>query len=227
MKNKEEVLRRAHLFASLSDPDLQTLAEIVVPKSYRKNQVLIRQGEPGNILFLLTSGSVKISLLGSSGREIILKFLYAHDIFGEMSLLDGKYRSATVTTLEPSRALIIYRDDFVRLIRKNPDFAMNMLADLNRRLRQATDQIASLTFFDAYGRVAQVLLNLSEKQGRREGAWIRLTLNCSRQEMAALAGLSRETFTRVLHEFQARGYLNVKGKTIMIADEALLKREIL
>lgn len=211
MESRKEALRQVSLFSSLGDEDLGALASISAHEAYRKNKVLFHQGDPGNFLFVLTRGAVKISLVGSSGKEVILKILTAYDIFGEMSLLDGKFRSATVTTVEDSEALIIDRSDFTRLIQRKPPFVLDILATLNRRLRQATEQISNITLFDAYGKVAQILLNLIDELGEKEGDTIVLNPKCSRQELAGMAGLTRETFTRVLHEFQVRAYIIIRG----------------
>jgi len=227
MESRKEDLKSVSLFSSLSDPDLERLAAIAIPRKYRKNKVLFRQGDPGNVLFILTEGEVKVSLLSSNGKEVILKMMFAKDFFGEMSLLDGKFRSATVTTVTPCETLIIERADFTRLIGEYPEFVLEILATLNRRLRNSTKQISNITFFDAYGKVAQLLLNLVEEYGRDEGDSIVLIPKYSRQEMAGMAGLTRETFTRVLHEFQERDYLVLEGKKILIAEKELLKREVI
>ena len=226
MVAKQEILQEIPIFAGLTEEHLEELASICIEKTYRKNQVIFDQGDQGNSLVVLKSGLVKISLVDSNNHEFIIKTFGAHDFFGEMALLEGGMRSATATAVEDTSTLIIFREDFIRLIQKTPSFAMNILTELAYRLRRTTENISNLTFFDAYGKVARCLLDLREKVGREEGNGTEIHLKLSRQELANMAGLSRETFTRILKEFQVRGCLDVRGKKIVILNEKVLRREI-
>lgn len=222
-----KTLKNITLFSALAEDQLQEIASIISEKGYRKNEVVFHQGDPGSVLFIIQSGAVKISLMDDQGKEVILKMLYENDFFGEMSLLDGNFRSATITALEDTVALKINREDFVRLIQRFPSLALNMLVAMSRRMRKADEKIASLTFSDSYGKAARVLLELLEKEkGAGKKASEPLELSFSRQEMANMAGISRETFTRILHEFQVRGCLRVERKKIVIQDESILRREV-
>ena len=156
-----------------------------------------------------------------------MNIYYVGDYFGEMSLLDGCFRSATVTALEDSKALVIFRNDFIDFIEKRPAAVLDIVATLNRRLRKATKQIESLTFYDVYGKVAKILLDLAKEKGKKTGKHTAIDVPISRQELASMAGTSRETLTRVLHEFQVRGCLAVDGKHLTILDEGILRREVL
>ncbi len=227
MSSKIDHLKKIPLFASLTDENLDEVSQIASEKTYRKNQVIFDQGDTGNSLIVIKSGLVKISLVDSNNHEFIIKTFSQNDFFGEMSLLDSGPRCATATAVEETRVLIIFRDDFVRLIQKSPSVAMNMLTELAERLRTTTDNISNLTFYDAYGKVARCLLDLAHKIGQEDEKGRVLHLTLSRQELANMAGLSRETFTRILKEFQIRGCLEVKGKKIQIRDEKVLRREIL
>ncbi|MBI4384668.1 MAG: Crp/Fnr family transcriptional regulator [Nitrospinae bacterium] len=218
-------LKQVSIFSSLREPHLAELCKIAREKSFPKNSVVFHQNDPGNVLFILKSGAVKISITDDRDKEVILRMIYENDFFGEMSLLDGHFRSATITAVEPSRALIIYREDFIRLIRENAAVVLEMLTVLSRRLRKTDEAIASLTFNDAYGKVARVLLGLMEEQGKRQGDEVVLNLALSRQDLANMAGISRETFIRVLNEFQLRGCLKAERKKIVVFDETVLKRE--
>ena len=227
MVTKTESLKNIPIFSSLSELHLEELSEIALEKTYRKNQVIFDQGDPGNSLIVVLSGLVKISLVDSNNHEFIIKTFSANDFFGEMALLDGGTRSATATAVEDTKALIIFRDNFIGLIKKTPSVALGMLTELSNRLRTTTENISNLTFFDAYGKVARCLLDLAEKIGKNEGDGMSLELTLSRQELANMAGLSRETFARILKEFQIRGCLKVQGKKITIVDEKVMRREII
>ncbi|MFQ5673023.1 MAG: Crp/Fnr family transcriptional regulator [Nitrospinales bacterium] len=222
-----DILKQVSIFSSLEDKHLEEISTISQKKSFKKHEVIFTQGDPGDTLFVLISGAAKISLIGADGKETTLSILYANDFFGEMSLLDGHYRSATVTALEPVKALTISRNDFIRLIKKYPTIILEITISLCRRLRKTSEQVARLTFSDASGKVAHVLLELATSEGKRENASIVLNLRFGRQELANLTALSRETLTRVLYDLQARGYLKLEGKKVTILNESLLKEEII
>lgn len=226
MVAKIQSLKSIPIFSSLSEVYLEELSEIMLEKTYRKNQVIFDQGDPGSSLIVIKSGLVKISLVDSNNHEFIIKTFSVHDFFGEMSLLDGGSRSATATAVEDTQALIIFRENFISLIQKTPSMALGMLTELSNRLRTTTENISNLTFFDAYGKVAQCLLDLADKVGKREEEGVAIQLTLSRQELANMSGLSRETFARILKEFQVRGCLKVQGKKITILNEKVMRREI-
>jgi CRP/FNR family cyclic AMP-dependent transcriptional regulator len=227
MVAKIQSLKNVPIFSSLSEPHLEELSEIALEKTYRKNQVIFDQGDPGSSLIVIKSGLVKISLVDSNNHEFIIKTFSVNDFFGEMSLLDGGARSATATAVEDTHALIIFRQNFISLIQKTPAMALGMLTELSDRLRVTTENISNLTFFDAYGKVAQCLLSLADKLGTREEEGVTMQLTLSRQELANMSGLSRETFARILKEFQVRGCLKVQGKKIVILNEKVMRREII
>ncbi len=226
MVAKIESLKNIPIFSSLSEKHLEELSDITLEKTYRKNQVIFDQGDPGNSLIVIKSGLVKISLVDSNNHEFIVKTFSVNDFFGEMSLLDGGSRSATATAVEDTHALIIFRNNFISLIQKTPSMALGMLTELSNRLRTTTENISNLTFFDAYGKVAQCLLSLADKLGKRDEDGVTIQLTLSRQELANMSGLSRETFARILKEFQVRGCLKVQGKKIIILNEKVMRREI-
>jgi CRP/FNR family cyclic AMP-dependent transcriptional regulator len=226
MVAKIESLKNIPIFSSLSEMHLEELSEIMLEKTYRKNQVIFDQGDPGNSLIVIKSGLVKISLVDSNNHEFIIKTFSVNDFFGEMSLLDGGSRSATATAVEDTQALIIFRENFVNLIQKTPSMTLGMLTELSSRLRTTTENISNLTFFDAYGKVARCLLDLADQVGEKEEDGVAIQLTLSRQELANMSGLSRETFARILKEFQVRGCLKVQGKKIIILNEKVMRREI-
>jgi len=226
MVAKIESLKNIPIFSSLSEMHLGELSEIMLEKTYRKNQVIFDQGDPGNSLIVIKSGLVKISLVDSNNHEFIIKTFSVNDYFGEMSLLDGGSRSATATAVEDTQALIIFRENFINLIQKTPAMTLGMLTELSSRLRTTTENISNLTFFDAYGKVARCLLDLADQVGVKEEDGVAIQLTLSRQELANMSGLSRETFARILKEFQVRGCLKVQGKKIIILNEKVMRREI-
>lgn len=221
-----DFLRKVTLFSELDDAQLAQLAGVVREQHYKKNATFFHVDDPGNALFILKDGLVKITIEDQSGREIILRMLYPTDFFGEMSLIDDMPRSASVTTLEPSDALVIYRDAFLHLIEKNPSILLKMTVVLSRRLRRVNELIRSLAFHDVYGKVARVLLNLATEKGRSTDDGTVIDLRLTQQELAELAGMSRETMTRTLRDFQQAGCVRIESGIITILEIGMLQREM-
>ena len=221
-----DFLRKVPLFSELDEEQLQQLAGVVREHHYKKNVTIFHVEDPGNALFILKSGLVKVTIEDQSGREIILRMLYPTDFFGEMSLIDDMPRSATVTTLEPSDAMIIYREPFLNLIEKYPKILLNMTTVLSRRLRRVNELIRSLAFHDVYGKVARVLLNLATEKGRATEEGTVIDLRLTQQELAELAGMSRETMPRTLRDFQQAGCVRIESGIITILEIGMLQREI-
>ena len=218
-------LHQVSLFSDLSDMDLRELESVVRERSFRKNEVIFHAQEPGNALFVIKRGRVKISMDDRGGREIILRILEAGDFFGEMSLLDGEPRSATVTSLEPCQALILFREQFLRFIPRHPEVVMKMLTALSRRLRKADEKISRLVFADAYEKVASVLMDIIEERKIPLNVGTEIPNSLTRKELANLAGLSRETLTRVIADFQRAGLVRIEGRRITIVNPTKLKHE--
>jgi CRP/FNR family transcriptional regulator, cyclic AMP receptor protein len=224
---KETLLRKVSLFSDLPDVDLKRLASVSQNRRYRKHEVVFHTYDTGTVLFILKSGAVKVSIRDRKGREIILKLLFPADFFGEMALLDGQHRSAEVIAVEPVEALVVQREDFLEILRNHPELPLRMMLALCRRLRQTDEKIKGLVFADAYGKVAQALLRLMKDQGHPnpEGGFIDIPL--TREELASLAGTSRQTLSRVMRDYQRAGVLKVFKRQILILDEARLQREAL
>ncbi|MGR3319947.1 MAG: Crp/Fnr family transcriptional regulator [Candidatus Anammoxibacter sp.] len=225
MDARIQTLKCISIFSALDEQDIAKIATVTDMKSYKKNRVIFNQGDTGNVLFILMSGLVKIFLTDKDGKENILKVIYKNDFFGEMSLLDGQFRSATIIALENSQALLIYREDLFKLIQRIPLIGYNMMVVLSRRLRAANDEIASLNFLDSHGKVARVLLAFITNRGKHKNGKVVIDLPISRQEMAEMAGVSRETFSRILNKFKVMGCLEVKGKQIIIINQETLKEK--
>jgi CRP/FNR family transcriptional regulator, cyclic AMP receptor protein len=212
------LLQRMPLFAGLSQDELRMIAQIIKQQRYARNRVIIRAEERGDVFFLLTAGVVRVSVAGNQGKEIILGVLYPNDFFGEMALLDGLPRSATVTAVADSEVLMISRRDFLDCIRRVPQIAAKMIVTLSLRLRRTDQKVGTLVFLKAPRRVARTLLELAQGQGQRTPAGIMIELLFTRLELAELAGVSRETFTRLLTKFQRLGVLTIDRRKLLVPD---------
>lgn len=224
---KDSLVRKVSLFTDLPDSDLKLIANITLRRSFRKHEVIFHANDSGTALFILQSGMVKISIMDQNAREVILKLLYHGDFFGEMALLDGKHRSATVTAIDKVEALVIEREAFLRLLRSRSDLLMNMLLAVSRRLRQTDEKIRSLVFADVYGKFARTILGLVHENGEQGDDGLYVDTPLSRQELAQLMGVTRQTLSKLLREYQQSGVLKITRQRIHILDEARLQKEAL
>lgn len=209
-------LRTISTFVELTDVELHELSRCCSVKHFTKDNVVFLEKEEAQALYVLLTGKVKITIQGDDGKEVILSWLGDGDFFGEMSLLDEEPRSATVVACEDVDLLLVPRDVFLRLLGQNPKFMRRILTALSLRVRRANHQIASLALLDVYGRVAHVITDLAQDEGKRlKDGRIQLKLPPHR-EIANMIGTSRETVTRVLTGLVKHGYLQTAGKSVII-----------
>jgi CRP/FNR family cyclic AMP-dependent transcriptional regulator len=214
-----DVLRQVPLLAALPEAELAALAPLLRERRYPRGAVILMQGDPGDSLFLLAQGQVKVVLIGEDGREVILSVLGPGSFFGEMSLLDGEPRSAHVIAMEESALLQLRRDDFQARLRASPDVALGVLRELSLRLRRADDTIGSLALRDVNGRVAHLLLELASREGGT-----RITSRLTHATIAQMVGSSRETVSRTLSALTAAGVIRMSRREIVILDAAPLRQ---
>lgn len=211
------LLKQVTIFRGLGDDALERLASVLKPLEFAKEALIVGQDDQGDSLFVIETGKVKVVLYGEKGREVILTTFKTGDFFGEMSLLDGQPRSANVLAVESSRLLMLAREDFVRTLADYPAMALNILAEMSLRLRHADEIIGNLTLLDVYGRVARFLIQLARKDGQNTDEGILIAERPTQQDLAAMLGTSRETVSRVLSEFQRRGFLSLRGKQVLLS----------
>lgn len=229
MGQKTELLKGVDLFSALDDQQLDTIAAMGIEKAYKKGDIILMEDDNTNqSFFLIVKGEVKVVLTAEDGREAILASLKEGDFFGEMSLLDGEPRSATVRAVEESKLFTIRREDFLVSLKKQPDLALTLLGEMSRRLRKSNRQISSLALMRVYGRVAATLLQIMEERGVRtktkDGKSIIVVKERPTQQfMADMSGTTRETVSRVLNYFQKKGYIVLDGKDLLILQEEELK----
>ncbi|KAA3602145.1 MAG: Crp/Fnr family transcriptional regulator [Calditrichaeota bacterium] len=211
-------LKKVPIFAGLTQFDLDKLASLVTVQHYAKDNLILLEEDMGRVLFMIGKGKVKISQINDDGREVILSILSSGDIFGEMALLDGSSRSASVTSLTDSELMILRRGDFLNLLEEYPKVSINLLKELARRLRKSDSQIKSLSLKDATGKVAYVILRLAEEIGIHRDNSIVINGLPMQQDIANMAGTSRETVSRVFSKLQQNGLIIKKGSKLTITD---------
>jgi CRP-like cAMP-binding protein len=217
--NTADFVATVPLFKSLDPAELAKFAELVREKSYPKGSVILFQNDPGDSLFVLRSGRVKVVLIAEDGREVILGILGVGAHFGELSLIDNQPRSAHVIAMEDSSLLVLRREDFRRRVEESPSVAWSLLNELSRRLRQADEKIGSLVLLDVPGRIARMLLNAAD-----EGGSEKIEKALTHQTIAHVIGASRETVSRAMREFQDSGWINTERRRIRITDRAALEK---
>lgn len=218
-----DILKRIPFFAQLAPAELEVLAEAVVVARYRKNQVLFVEGEPSHSLYFICAGRVKVYRAASDGREQILHLLGDGDPIAVVPFLDGDPYPANAEVLTDSKIAVIQFEDFERIARANPGILVQMLRILARRLRHAQEEIASLALKSVAGRMAGRLLDLARRKGEHVADGIEVDLQLSRQELGHLIGASRETVTRVLHQFQREDAIRIDGTRIVIRKPRILQ----
>lgn len=212
------VLRKVPLFGQLAPAELQRLVDVARERTYPKNSVILFEDDPGDALYVVAQGQVKVVLIGEDGREVILSVLAEGEFFGEMALIDDEPRSAHVIAMEDSTLVVLRREDFHTLLTQAPGISLALLKELSRRLRRVDEKVGSLVLLDVNGRVAQLLLELADEAGGD-----RITRRLTHHTIAQMIGSSRETVSRTIRELVEKGYVRVSRKEIVIEDRRALE----
>lgn len=220
------IFRKIPLFSSLKDEELEAIARVSVVKNCPKDSLILIEDDEGDALFIIRAGKVKVTSFSVTGKEIIFSILGVGDFFGDMSLLDGKPRSASVISMEESSVYVLRRADFHRIIEKHPNIALKLLKELTSRLRKADERIESLALLDVRGRVAGILLQLAEESGEKTPEGIVIRSRPTHQDLANMVGTTRETVSRILKQMENGNYIILSGKDVTILDTERLKREL-
>ena len=196
----------------IQDPFVRSLAGLGRLRTYPKNTVFITEGDSSDSVFVILSGKVKVFISDTEGHEMILDTQGAGEYVGEMAL-DGKPRSASVMTLEPTTFSVVGRDPVREAIRRNPDFALDMISRIIDRARIATNSVKDLALLDVYGRVARLLLNMAVEgpDGR-----LQIPEKITQQEIAERVGASRDMVSRIFRDLTAGGYIKVENRIVTI-----------
>ncbi|MEO7511303.1 MAG: Crp/Fnr family transcriptional regulator [Gemmatimonadaceae bacterium] len=212
-------LRSIPIFSKLDDSELQRFGELTREKNYPKGSVIVFEDDPGDSLFIVRDGRVKVVLIGEDGREVILGVLGVSEHFGELALIDDQPRSAHVIAMEDTNLLVLRRDDFRRRVEANPALAWSLLVELAHRLRRADAKIHGLALLDVPGRISRLLLDFADES---RGDTIEKPL--THQTIAHMIGASRETVSRTIRDFQIQGLIRVERRRISVANRPALKQ---
>ncbi|CAI10121.1 Crp/Fnr family transcriptional regulator [Aromatoleum aromaticum] len=207
-------LKTFSLFQGLSDDTLATVSRLAMMRRIPRGQSVVHAGERCDFVYLVLTGSLKVVVSDEDGREVILTILGQGELFGEMSMFGEQPRSATVVAVMPSDLVMIAKNDFRTILQGNFEVAWRIMANLADRLRSADRKIESLALMDVYGRVARLLLEMSEEVN---GAVV-VVRKITKQDIAKMIGASREMVSRVMKDLAAQGLIEETGAGIVLRD---------
>jgi CRP/FNR family cyclic AMP-dependent transcriptional regulator len=220
----DEVVRQAPLFAALDDESAAALMSTMAQVELSRGQVLFREGDPGDRLYVIAEGKIKLGRTSGDGRENLLAILGPGEMFGELSLFDPGPRNATATAVADTHLIGLGNEDLTTWLTGRPDVARHLLRALARRLRRTNDYLADLVFSDVPGRVAKALLDLSERFGQPTDDGLRVAHDLTQEELAQLVGASRETVNKALADFASRSWLRLEARAVVLLDIERLRR---
>ena len=218
------LLADTRLFGGLDAAALTDLAERAVERSYKKGQLLVYQGDPGDSVFVVATGLIKVMVTSEEGEEMVLVTLRPSDTFGELSLVDGGPRSASAEALEPTTVLVVTRPVLLELVKQHPSLTEALLRSLGFLVRRLTEQAADLVFLDIHGRMAKLLLTMAQDRGEDSKGGVLLDLHLTQADLAAMVGGSRQSVNQTLRSFESRGYLEIEGRSIRLRKMDELRR---
>ena len=204
-------LRHVSIFSALSDQELETVARYSTVRHFKKNAVVINEGDVTDSLYIISEGRVKVCMSDDDGREIVINDLDKWNYFGELAILDGSDRSASIVTCEDSSFIVVSREAILRLL-ENPDTALTIIRDLVKRIRELSVSVKDMALSDVYKRLKNLLLKLVEEKDGLQITRVPLT----QEEIANRVGAARESVTRVLITLKEGGYIRNQGKHIII-----------
>ena len=217
------MLADSELFGSLWPDDRLRIVQLCTRRRLAARQVVFHQGEPGREMFIVVSGRLKVSVTSEDGKELSFFIFHENDVFGELALLDGERRSATVTAIDPCELLVLHHNDFKQLLKQNQHIGLKMLSMLAGRVRATTLLYESSVFIEIPGRLASKLLELSSEYGIESDEGILIDLKLSQYELGTLINASRESVNKQLKTWESQGIIQIRAGKIFLADAAVLE----
>ena len=214
-----ETLAGVPFFSGLDAESLESVGRGMRARRFRRGEVIFHLGDPGDALFIVMTGAIKIMLPSDAGEEAILATLRAGDVFGELAVLDGAPRSATATALEPTETLMLPRAQFRELLDTEPAIRDALLASLAGELRRLTNHVEELHFLDITGRLASRLARLASESGKKQpDGTVRLGSPLTQGDLAAMIGCTRQSVNKLLGMFTDDGLIRLERESIVILD---------
>ncbi|MBZ8177546.1 cyclic nucleotide-binding domain-containing protein [Corynebacterium poyangense] len=224
MEGVKEILSRAGIFQGVDSVAVDNLITEMETVRFPRGTTIFDEGEPGDRLYIITSGKVKLARHAPDGRENLLSIMGPSDMFGELSIFDPGPRTSSAICVTEVHAATMNSEMLRNWIDQHPEISQQLLRVLARRLRRTNANLADLIFTDVPGRVAKTLLQLANRFGSQEGAALRVNHDLTQEEIAQLVGASRETVNKALATFAHRGWIRLEGKSVLIVDTEHLAR---
>jgi CRP/FNR family cyclic AMP-dependent transcriptional regulator len=221
-----QLLARTEVFSGLGERELMEVAQVAVPRTWQRGEVVFREGDSGDTCYLIKSGAVLLTREHQDGRMVAIAECRAGAMFGELAMFRGETRSATAEAIEPTEAVALLAPDMTRLIRGNPDIATELLASLAERVSRTTERLMQQSFQTVAGRVASALLAQSVAR-QAEGAPQRdVLIRATQAEIAGLAGTSRESASRFLATLERAGVVTLGRGKVTVHEPGRLRNYI-
>jgi CRP-like cAMP-binding protein len=217
----QTILERNRLFRGLSAATIQQIAALAIRRPYEPDAIVFSQGDPGDSLYGVVTGKVRISASTREGKEMFLNIMEPGDTFGEIALLDGNPRTATATTTATCELMIIPRAQFLALLQREPTVAIHLLQLLCQRIRWTSGQAEDSALLTVPNRLARRLLSLAKLHGQQSPKGVQLII--SQEEMGRFLGISRQAVNQYLQEWRAKGWVDVGRGKVTVLDELALQ----
>jgi CRP/FNR family transcriptional regulator len=222
---KPDPLSKIPLFEHLSDRERRKVAEEVVETCYRKDEFIFREGDPATCFHILKEGAVKCVKTSPAGKQVTLKVLMPGDLFCcDAAVLDNGAHPGCAQPMGDVRVLSLSKSSYYKLLRRNPDAALQVIQYLGSRLNEAQETAKVLALNPADQRLAALLVKLAERAGLREGNQVRLTVRLTRQDLADMVGITVETDTRIMSRFKRDKLVSGTAKSLVIRNLAKLQQ---
>jgi len=223
LDTKRQALRRTALFSSLTEVEFDKLVPLSKLLSYPPGITLFMKGDPGDRLFIVIKGIVRISTMSMEGRETTLNLIASGQMFGEIALLDGGERTADAMTVDSTELLAIEKRDLLGFLESNPQSCIRMLAACADRLRWISGLLEDANFLDLPARLAKRLLLLARTFGRPVTDGIRIDLRLSQQDLATHMNVTRESVNKLIHSWELEGLVQTGRGWVVVRNEDALE----
>ncbi|MCZ9294860.1 CRP-like cAMP-activated global transcriptional regulator GlxR [Corynebacterium meitnerae] len=224
MESVQDTLARAGIFQGVDPDAVVNLIGDMQTETFPRGTTIFDEGEPGNTLYIIIDGKVKLARHAPDGRENLLSVMGPSDMFGELSIFDPGPRTSSAVCVTEVTTATMDSEMLKQWIADHPEISQQLLRVLARRLRRTNASLADLIFTDVPGRVAKTLLQLANRFGVQEGGALRVNHDLTQEEIAQLVGASRETVNKALATFAQRGWIRLEGKSVVIVDTEHLAR---
>ena len=214
---------RLPLCADLTPPQVTALINDCLRRDFAQGETIFLQGDPGQALYLIHSGRVRIYVQDEEGQESSVILYGPGDVFGELALIDGLPRSASAVAVEATAAYLLTRERFRQQIERTPQLALNLMRALSVRLRYSTEEWSNMAFQDVPGRLAHKLLELAEHHSEATTGGLRITAPLTQSDLASFIGATRESINKTLAFFRRQGIVQIRDGYIIICNAAALR----